>query len=536
MHDIETEETLTYRWTRERAELRVPALTSGAWQLDMRVNGWQPGGAADVQVLAGESIFSRESVGDWQDWTFDLNLPTGDLDLVLASGTFKPSGSGNADTRALGVRMDSLSLAPTGSGLRVPPLLGYVLPLTLGVMLFYVTARLGEMRDRYLFALTAIIVAVLVALIGFYRVYLNVQAVWTWLLALVVGLVFMLFGLDLVDGLYRSIGFETDRTTLNRLGLVVLGFFILKEVGSFFPQMYIIDQIFHLHRLQFVEQGNLFFVTRSREFGSLETVYPPALYVFLSPLDTLIGEDLGLLRFAIILSEAVGGLMLFAVARLAFLSSRAGLFAVLLYLGSPIAFITFGWGVYANLFAQQVLILTLALWFATRGRERPRFAVLMLVFVLVVGLLSHASMIILLTLYWGVLAAAYWLFSQHDRQRPVPVLTALGVALLVAFGVYFSFFIDKTLANLGELRANAASAFHRRVRTRRGQWHGGSEYRAGSGACSFTDRLGHRRRELSRARVLGLLSDAPDFVRIVGTGLDVARPNPQRTRARRWRR
>ncbi len=105
-----------------------------------------------------------------------------------------------------------------------------------------------------------------------------------------VGLLFMLFGMDLIRGLYRRLGIETDRTTLNRLGLIVLGLFILKAVGSFYPQMYIIDQIFHLHRLEFVEEGNLFFVTRSREFGSLETVYPPALYVFLSPLATLIGD------------------------------------------------------------------------------------------------------------------------------------------------------------------------------------------------------------------------------------------------------
>src|SRR5690606_33835194 len=64
MHDDETDGTQTFRWTRERAELRIPALVSGAWQLVMHVNGWQPGGGVPVQVQLGDSLLTRESSGD----------------------------------------------------------------------------------------------------------------------------------------------------------------------------------------------------------------------------------------------------------------------------------------------------------------------------------------------------------------------------------------------------------------------------------------------------------------------------------------
>ncbi|MCC7161078.1 MAG: hypothetical protein IT331_01160 [Anaerolineae bacterium] len=457
MHDDESDGAQTYRWTRARAELRVPALVSGAWQLVMRVNGWQPAGGVPVQIQLGDAVLTRPSDGDWQEWTFDLDVSAGDYDIILSSDTFKPSDSGNADTRELGIRLDSMSLAPMGGSFRIPPVAGYILPLTLGVMLFYATARLAEMRERYLLALTAALIAALFAAIAFYRVYLNAQAVWTLVFFLVGGLVFMLFGMDLLGGLYRRLGLETDRISLNRLGLIVVAFFVLKAVGSFYPGMYIIDQIFHLHRLQFVEKGNLFFVTRSREFGSLETVYPPALYVFLSPLATLFGDDLALIRLAVILTEAIGGLMLFAVARLAHLSSRAGFFAVLLYLGSPIAFITFGWGVYANLFAQQLFILMLVLWFTTRWRGHPLQTAAFIWLALIVGLVSHASMVILLSLYWGLVSCANWLLFQ-EHKRAAFVFGALVAALLVTFGVYFSFFVDKTLANIGALQSNSASA------------------------------------------------------------------------------
>lgn len=457
MHDDEADGAQTYRWTRDRTELRVPALVSGAWQLVMHVNGWQPDGGVPVRIQLGDAVLTRQSSGDWQEWTFDLGVPAGDYDIVLSSDTFKPSDSGNADTRELGVRLDSMSLAPIGGGFRIPPLVGYVLPLTLGVMLLYTTARLAEVREHYLLALVGLLIAALFAAIALYRVYLNAQVVWSLVFVLSGGLVFMLLGMDLVGGLYRRLGFETDRIILNRLGLIVLAFFVLKAVGSFYPGTYIIDQIFHLHRLDFVGEGNLFFVTRSREFGSLETVYPPALYVFLSPLATLFGDDLSLLRFAVILTEAIGGLLLFAVARLAHLSSRASLFAVLLYLGSPIAFITFGWGVYANVFAQQLFIFMLAFWFATRWRERPLKTAALMCLVLVVGLVSHASMIILLSLYWGLVSVANW-FVFHERKRAAFVFGALAAALLIAFGVYFSFFVDKTLANIGALQSNSSSA------------------------------------------------------------------------------
>jgi hypothetical protein len=138
---------------------------------------------------------------------------------------------------------------------------------------------------------------------------------------------------------------------------------------------------------------------------------------------------LTLLKLALPTFEAIGALALYLVARKGGLDSLAGVFAVALYLAAPLAFITFGWGVYANLFAQQVLVLTLAVWLAVPWVRRPRASLVLLGFFLVIGILSHASMLLSVALFWGVLIALSGFFQQGLRPRPC--MTALDVILSI---------------------------------------------------------------------------------------------------------
>lgn len=465
MYDAERDGDQTIRWTRGRATIMLPALTRGEWLLQLQVNGWQPKGAAKLDLSVGAAKYSTQTSSDWETWQRPLVTEAGDMPFVFDSNRFSPADYGNVDTRSVGVRFDSLTLAPGNFGLREPPLLEYVLPLTAAVMLCYLNLNLLSVRARYATAASGLALLGLVLLIGLYRNYLNTTVLFVTLAVLSGSLLFIVFGLDGLGAVYRKAGIKIAPRELNWLALIVLSVLAVKLVGVLYPQVYIIDAIFHLHRLEGVEQGDLFFVTRSREFASLETVYPPGLYITLLPLGVLAPDDLTLLKVAMPFIDALGALVLFWIACKSGLSVRAALFSVLLYLTVPIGFIVFGWGVYTNLFAQLLLILTIGAWFALPLQGRPILAIARFTFFLVVGLLAHASGIVLLVAFWGLVALGDYFLTKAPRRAALTV-ASLGLALLVAFALYFSVFVDKTLTNLSALAArssNHTTAFERVV-------------------------------------------------------------------------
>lgn len=455
-----------FRWTQDHAVLVIPALTGGSWDLLLGINGWQPEHSATVHLVTGDVDVIRELSGEWGRWRQVVNTPAGDLRLVLDSDVFRPSAYGNEDPRVLGVRLDSLILRPNAPAPHMPPLLDYVLPLTLATLLFYLSVTLLARNTLAAIIASGLVLAALIGLITFYRVYLNTGLVFALLVAFGSSLFLVVVGLDALGALYRRAGAQLEPRELHWLGAILLGALVLKGLGTFYPEVFVIDAGFHRNRLEQVEQGNLFFVTRSREFGGLETVYPPALYVFLSPLAALARDDFALVKLAAMSIESVGGAVLYWLARKNGLTPFASLLTLVLYLGVPLAFIIFGWGVYANILAQQLLVLSLALWFGLPWQRHAIPSLVLFAFVLLIGILSHASMLAVLTVFWGILTAAVFLVLRAERQRAALTALALCIALIVAFVLYFSEFVDKTASNLRALQASAttnASQFERVV-------------------------------------------------------------------------
>lgn len=456
MYKTEPNSDPTVRWTQSKAILLIPALTSGEWNLALRVNGWQPEGAPIVELRAGNAQFTHQTTGDWETWKQTVSLPAGDSRFELDTDTFRPADSGNNDARDLGVRFDTLDLAPRGKSLRVPPFFEYVLPLAAAVLLCFLNLSLLGLDSRLaLFGSVGVLLGFLV-LIVFGRGYLNSGWLVALLLILSGSLLFILFGLDAIGALFHQTGIKLSQRELNLLGLIVLGLVSVKLVGNFYPGISIIDAVFHLHRLEFVEAGNLFFVTRSREFASLETVYPPGLYLVLLPLGVLAPDDLDLLKFALPVIEAAGGLVLYWIARKNDMSMSGALCAVLLYLGAPIAFITLGWGVYSNLFAQFILVVLIALWFGLPWRTHPWRSAALFGSAMTLGFLAHASMLALLIVFWGAVIALTYMFRTVERRTALFTAAALGLALGLAFVLYFSAFVEKTASNLAALEVRGS--------------------------------------------------------------------------------
>lgn len=447
----------TFRWTQDHAVVVIPALTSGVWNVALGINGWQPEGTVTVHLAVADLNVTRGVGGEWRVWRQNVNVPAGDLRLVLDSPVFRPSEYGNQDPRVLGVRLDSLVLRPSEATLRLPPVLDYVLPLTAAVLLFFLSVGLIATDTRTTLVASAFLVAALAGLIAFYRVYLNRELVLLLVVAFGLSVFLIVVGLDALGALYRRTGVQLAPRELNWFGGILLGALVVKGVGSFYPQVFVIDAGFHLHRLEQVEQGDLFFVTRSREFGGLETVYPPALYVLLAPLGTIVADDFGLVKLAALVAESVGGAFLYWLARKNGMSAFASLLALVLYLGVPLAFIMFGWGVYANILAQQIFVLSLALWFGLPWKQHTFPSLLVFAFVLLIGILSHASMLAVLSVFWGMTAVAVFFVLGRERLRAVLTVAALGLALVLAFALYFSQFVDKTVSNLRALQAAATT-------------------------------------------------------------------------------
>lgn len=452
--DSQNEPERNFRWTQDRAVLAIPALTQGAWTLALELNGWQPEGPPRVRLKAGDTDSTRATNGDWQRRRETFNAAAGDLNVVLETPVFHAPDYGSPDPRTLGVRIASLVVQPNEFALRVPPW-EYVLGLTLANWLFFVIVALLA-RIRYALVASALLLAQSVVGIIGAREFLNLMFVQTLLVVLVVGFLFVLFGLDALQKLYARVGLETSESVMRWLGFVVWMTWGLKVIGSFYPHIQIFDALFHTHRLEFIEQAILFFVVRSREFQGLETVYPPALYVFLAPLAALVQDNIIVLKIAAPTFEVVSALMLFALARKIGLNQIAAVCALALYLCTPLAFIIFGWGIYANIFAGMLLILLLLLWFMLPWRTRPYSSLTIFTFVMFLELLAHASMLPLMLAFWSLFGILVYFKRPRAWRQLAPLGAAVALAMLLAFGLYFSFFIDKTIANLSVLNERTA--------------------------------------------------------------------------------
>jgi hypothetical protein len=194
--------------------------------------------------------------------------------------------------------------------------------------------------------------------------------------------------------------------------------------------------------------GNLFFSIQSREFGRLETVYPPALYIVMTPLAQRVRDLIPLLKIFPLALQSLNGLTIFYLAHRNSLSERAAVSAAFFYLMLPIAFLPFSWAIYANVFAQEVFLLTLTLWFVLPWHTHPRSSALLLSFLFFVNLLAHPSALPLLVIFWGIFLVALWLFKQEARLQIIYTASAFGVAVIAAFVLYFSFFSEKSLADV----------------------------------------------------------------------------------------
>lgn len=447
-HQPEENPDFKFRWMSGYATVRFPGIGRQPLKfvIQMGSQGLDPSPNKQVQVTARGAILARLDVRPSMD-RFEVPVApelvsraTGDLDLLITTDSFQPPG----DRRQLGVVVTGLSVEPDGpAGLILTPAyhLLYVAGTALGLYLLLLLLGIGA-PARLAASMAAVLAIGLVyafarPAIAFYAGNL--------LLALTLALIALALAQPLVAWSYRRAGI-TDFKPKRGEGRWLFALFafglLLAWMGLLYPQSEPHDFLFHLHRFQEVQAGNLFFENYVVS-GVGQGFYPPAMYVLLLPFSLLVRDPHNLLLLAPALFGMSAVFIVFYLAKRYMSEHRyAPVLVSALYVALPVNLLVIWWAHETNLFGLVVLLAVVAYALACYERiARPAvwLGLAALTFVL---LLSHPGVLVWsVTLLGGMVLALLGLrrFAGNGSYRSVLLVAgAFATAALLAFALYYS--------------------------------------------------------------------------------------------------
>ena len=453
VYEDEQGKGFTFRWTEPVARLTIRGVPKGAVVLFLRMHGAAVEPATRVQLRAGSRLLAEFEAGPTlRDHTFVLSpsMWSGDvLAIDLVSTVFRPGGE---DPRSLGVALDQVTLRQR-YGVERFMISSTALLLVGSVILVYLGLCRAGVRPR-----GAQVVGLLLGLLlwaGLHepaRLFVSAYAGKLFLAAAVAYPVLVLT-LRAVEAWFKRSGSPPGRVDRRWLAVLFLVSFLLHFGGALSPRFAAHDAVFHVHRLQAIELGDLFMPHVSAEWGN--DPYPGTFYLLAAPLTLLTPDRVKLLAFLVGWVNSSGCFLVWFLAR-EVLGPRAGRWAALLYVAFPIGLSAYWAGIYSNLFAYWLLLLVAAaVIMALRGQLSTSLLTWVPFFAL--SFLSHVGMLVLwvpLALLWGV-----FLWRPADRLRRARLkrlFLAWGIALLLALLVYYSYFA-------GIMKEGALALFQERV-------------------------------------------------------------------------
>ena len=426
-----------FRWTRAISWVSLSAWGSGPHRLTIEMAA-PINPDPELTLLVNEVEIGRPGLAEYPDtYTYDLPaelIGAGDVTLRFQAKTF----SAPNDSRRLGVLVQRVRLEPLASGPVAPALGGLMTSVALALLAYLSLGLAGWTWPRAAMGAAGVALA-LAGLLAVARLFI------TPVLGEMVGIGLLALGVTLalrlgLAALGRWGGWRLPTRERRWLLTLVAAVLLVRLAGTLHPQIDIIDLGFHANRYGDVtERGQLVLMVRSAEWGARETIYSPAAYLTMWPLGQVIPDTRRMIQFFTVLMETSRLLLVFALARWATGSGRAGLLAGLLFVTVPIAILPFSWGITSNLYGEwwaTALLVTLALGWTRLAR--PPVAALAVV-VATMAFLSHPG-VLLLTGGWlaaliAVLALAWLARRQGDRQESgedtgVAAVTGVRVATL----------------------------------------------------------------------------------------------------------
>lgn len=439
MHQAERGPEGRYRWTGADSAVRLPGMAGGPWRVTLRLAaGANPHPRSNV-LVNGVQLQTIDPQPGFKDYAFDVPasvVGNGDLIVTIKSTTFRPSN----DRRELGVVLSRVSVEPIGDpGFLWPPFTqtGRLLAVAVLSFLIATVAGFGPLGSLVVGASPVLGLAVLLLV---NRPWLTV---WTGQLlvatATATGLALLLRAV--LPPLYRRAGLILGPDEVRWPVLLAATFFVAHFGGDLHPHTNIVDIGFHIHRFQDVnERGQLLMMVQSREWGTRETVYPPAAYLVMRPLRWFTPDIRTAIVLFMALAEASRLAIVYLVARRASADRLTGIFAAIIFGIVPMAYLPFSWGIATNVFGAWCITALFALLVLGYDRlRRPLLAGLAFV-VILLGLLSHPGEFVLMSATVGVAILVFGVVVRPRFRGSWPVLVGVAVlAALVAFVLLYRY-------------------------------------------------------------------------------------------------
>jgi toxin CptA len=435
VHAIESSSSEDYRWTTGRAELALPNISERYHLLRLRAHGWRPDGAATPIVrldVADGGWGSLAMVPEMR--IYSVLLPRDRARPQTTIGFNSPIYTEPAG-RQLGFALDWIELR--GVGPAASPTLwqfgGQALLLGLLALLLWVLRLPGSWPP----ALAALLSAALVWANLQQPLWVS-QALALWLaLAALLLLATWLFS----PWLRRALEPWLSPGQARIAWALLVAALALRLAGAVHPLFNAHDLDVHTGWLETVSQGQLYLYSTPGEFRGQQTFNPPAGYLLLLPLALALPDERLVIQIGAALFDALGCLLLLALARELRLPGRAALLALALYLALPINTTMLWWGFATNALAQTLGLLLL--WTLLRLIRRPASGEATLFgAALAAALLTHVGALALAAAMLGLCVALGW------RRLPPQSRAALFGSLLVVGALAATFYFSAAIGSL----------------------------------------------------------------------------------------
>jgi len=458
LYPVERSGELTFAWTADRAEIRVPGLDRRRpWSCAVRLRGARPDAALpqpDVAIgVDGKHAANVRAGNEFADVLVAVPARPGEEGLALTltpSTTFVPGG----DRRRLGLQLDRIACRPAQDAFVWPP-----------------------RRAAGRVALASAVIGAALALLGlpglFSVAWLTLvaggQAVvmaagvgpYSQLAGTAVSLAAWIAGTSLVVVKLSEAG-RRRRLTAAAAAAVAwsISFLYLGLLALFHPDKALVDALFHAHRLEWVLAGRLYFT----QLSTSATPFPYAigLYVVAAPWSWLTRDYVALLRIVVAVSQAVAGLLLYwAIVRSWGDRLAAGLAVALAGL-VPLSYEILGNANLTHAFGSAVSQATMATVAALADRADRRWPVVVWALLATVGFVAHVSSFVLLLatlVATGTLYVVCGGTPLHRAGRAVLVATAAALFLSVAlYWGHFGRIYEQQLARAREAAVASSEA------------------------------------------------------------------------------
>ena len=447
---------LTFAWSSERGELPLSGLDRNVgWQATIRLRGARqnPATLPIVTVLAdGIALASHQTSNDFEDIVVTVPERPGRVRgltlTILSSNTFVP---GPGDPRRLGVQVDRITLAPARLG-AFPPRRAVAAAAAAAAVFGAIFGLLGATATTAVGAATVLAAAQAVVL----RQGLGPFASWLGTVdKLAVGIGLSLLLLTFVIERWRG---ERLRNTARFAMMFTGSVLYLKLLVLLHPDKWLIDAVFHAHRLEAVMGGSYVFTSIAP--GGYLFPYPVALYVTAEPLAWIVSDHVLLLRLVAAGVEAVSALFFYWMIVRGSGDRLEGAVAVAVLQLMPLGFGVLAAANLTNVFGQAMALIAMSL--VTIAAVTPERSWPLLVgggVATLVALLSHTSTFATLVGMLAMASLLLILFGTGTAKRSgVRIAVMLAIAASLAVGGYYSRFGPTYRAEYARIRGEVAGS------------------------------------------------------------------------------